>query len=60
MEVFEATQALGGIVGTKAALHSLGAPAGGRGHPGFRPSTERAQALVDVLQRLGLDRSEGL
>ena len=32
----EATQALGGIVGAKAALRALGGPAAGPGHPGCR------------------------
>jgi 4-hydroxy-tetrahydrodipicolinate synthase len=60
MQVFEATQALGGIVGTKAALHALAAPAGWPRPPRLPPSPERTQVLVDVLIALGLDRSEGL
>jgi len=60
MQVFEATQALGGIVGTKAALRALGAPGGWPRPPRLPVSADRAQALIDVLVALGLDRSEGL
>jgi len=60
LRVFEATQALGGIVGAKAALRLLGAPGGWPRPPRLPVSPERAQSLVDVLCDLGLDRSEGL
>jgi 4-hydroxy-tetrahydrodipicolinate synthase len=60
LEVFEATQALGGIVGAKGALRLLGAPGGWPRPPRLPVSAERARSLVDVLERLGLDRSEGL
>jgi 4-hydroxy-tetrahydrodipicolinate synthase len=60
LEVHEATQALGGIVGAKAALQVLGMPGGFPRAPRLPVSPERAQTLVDVLTRLGLDRSEGL
>jgi len=60
MRVFEATQALGGIVGAKAALHMLGAPGGWPRPPRLPVDRERAQALVDLLAELGLDRSERL
>ena len=60
LQVFEATQALGGIVGTKAALQLLGAAGGWPRPPRLPVDAERAQSLVDVLQELGLDRSEGL
>jgi 4-hydroxy-tetrahydrodipicolinate synthase len=60
MQVFDATQALGGIVGAKAALRVLGAPGGWPRAPRLPISAERAQALVDVLVGLGLDRSEEL
>jgi 4-hydroxy-tetrahydrodipicolinate synthase len=60
MQVFEATQALGGIVGTKAALRAFGAPGGWPRPPRLPVDADRAQSLVDVLVALGLDRSEGL
>jgi hypothetical protein len=60
MRVFDATQALGGIVGTKAALRALHAPGGWPRPPRLPVGVERAQALVDVLIDLGLDRSERL
>ena len=60
LDVHEATQALGGIVGAKAALRAFGMPGGWPRPPRLPVSPERAQALVDVLTRLGLDRSEAL
>src|SRR5262249_24566085 len=60
LEVFEATQALGGIVGAKAALQLLGAAGGWRRPPRLPVDAERARSLVAVLQELDLDRSEGL
>jgi 4-hydroxy-tetrahydrodipicolinate synthase len=60
MEIHEATQALGGIVGTKAALRLLGAPGGWPRPPRLPVAPERAQTLVDVLVRLGVAADEGL
>jgi 4-hydroxy-tetrahydrodipicolinate synthase len=60
MEIHEATQALGGIVGAKAALRLLGAPGGWPRAPRLPVAPERAQSLVDVLDRLGVTASEGL
>jgi 4-hydroxy-tetrahydrodipicolinate synthase len=60
LQVFEATQALGGIVGAKAALRALGMPGGWPRPPRLPVSPERAQPLVDTLVALGLDSSEGL
>src|SRR4029077_19289098 len=48
LELHEATQALGGIVGTKAALRLLGAPGGWPRPPRLPVPPERAQSLVDV------------
>lgn len=60
MEIHQATQALGGIVGAKAALRLLGAPGGWPRAPRLPVAPERAQALVDVLVRLGVTEEEGL
>jgi 4-hydroxy-tetrahydrodipicolinate synthase len=60
MEVHTATQALGGIVGAKAALRLLGAPGGWPRRPRLPVAPERAQSLVDVLVRLGVAEREGL
>jgi len=60
MQIHEATQALGGIVGAKAALRVLGAPGGWPRPPRLPVAPERAQSLVDVLVRLGVASSEGL
>jgi 4-hydroxy-tetrahydrodipicolinate synthase len=60
MEIHEATQALGGIVGAKAALRLLGAPGGWPRPPRLPVAPERAQALVDVLVRLDVAADEGL
>ncbi|HLM18373.1 MAG TPA: dihydrodipicolinate synthase family protein [Acidimicrobiia bacterium] len=60
IELHEATQALGGIVGAKAALRLLGAPGGWPRPPRLPVAPERAQSLVDVLVRLGVASSEGL
>lgn len=60
MEIHEATQALGGIVGAKAALRLLGAPGGWPRPPRLPVAPERAQSLVDVLVRLGVAADEGL
>jgi 4-hydroxy-tetrahydrodipicolinate synthase len=60
MEIHETTQSLGGIVGAKAALRLLGAPGGWPRPPRLPVAPERAQALVDVLVRLGVAEREGL
>ena len=60
MEIHGATQALGGIVGAKAALRLLGAPGGWPRPPRLPVAPERAQSLVDVLVRLGAASDEGL
>jgi 4-hydroxy-tetrahydrodipicolinate synthase len=60
MEIHEATQALGGIVGAKAALRRFGAPGGWPRPPRLPVAPERAQSLVDVLVRLGVADDEGL
>jgi 4-hydroxy-tetrahydrodipicolinate synthase len=60
MEIHEATQSLGGIVGAKAALRLLGAPGGWPRAPRLPVAPERAQSLVDVLERLRVPASEGL
>jgi 4-hydroxy-tetrahydrodipicolinate synthase len=60
MEIHEATQALGGIVGAKAALQLLGAAGGWPRPPRLPVAPERAQTLVDVLVRLGVPEEEGL
>ena len=60
MAIHEATQALGGIVGAKAALRLLGAPGGWPRPPRLPVAPERAQSLVDVMVRLGVAASEGL
>jgi len=60
MDIHEATQALGGIVGAKAALRLLGAPGGWPRPPRLPVAPERAQTLVDVLVRLGVADGEGL
>jgi 4-hydroxy-tetrahydrodipicolinate synthase len=60
MELHRATQDLGGVVGAKAALRLLGAPGGWPRAPRLPVAPERAQALVDVLLRLGVASSEGL
>jgi 4-hydroxy-tetrahydrodipicolinate synthase len=60
MEIHQATQALGGIVGAKAALRLLGAPGGWPRPPRLPVAPERAQTLVDVLEGLGVATDEGL
>ena len=60
MEIHQATQALGGIVGAKAALRLLGAPGGWPRPPRLPVAPERAQTLVDVLVRLGVADQEHL
>ena len=60
MTIHAETQALGGIVGAKAALRLLGAPGGWPRPPRLPVAAERAQALVDLLVRLRVDSSEGL
>jgi 4-hydroxy-tetrahydrodipicolinate synthase len=60
MELHEATQALGGIVGAKGALRLLGAPGGWPRPPRLPVAPARAQSLVDVMVRLGVAASEGL
>ncbi len=60
MQLFAATQALGGIVGAKAALAAFGAAGGWPRPPRLPVSTERARPLVELMAALGLDRSEAL
>lgn len=61
MRVFRATQAAGGIVGTKATLRELGAAGGGWPRPPRRsPETDAVQALIQVLRAEGLLDAEGL
>jgi 4-hydroxy-tetrahydrodipicolinate synthase len=60
MEIHQATQALGGIVGAKAALRMLGAHGGWPRPPRLPVDPSRAQSLVDVLVRLGVPAEEGL
>jgi 4-hydroxy-tetrahydrodipicolinate synthase len=60
MEIHQATQALGGIVGAKAALRLLDAPGGWPRPPRLPVAPERAQALVDLLVRDGVAEHEGL
>jgi 4-hydroxy-tetrahydrodipicolinate synthase len=60
LEIHTATQALGGIVGAKAALRLLGAPGGWPRPPRLPVAPERAQALVDGLVRLDVAADEGL
>ena len=61
LQVHEATQALGGIVGAKAALCSSSVPrAGGRAHPACRSSPSGRSRWSTCCSALGLDRSEGL
>ncbi len=60
MQLFAATQALGGIVGAKAALAALGAAGGWPRPPRLPVSAARARPLVELVIALGLDRSEAL
>jgi 4-hydroxy-tetrahydrodipicolinate synthase len=60
MAIHEATQSLGGIVGAKAALRLLGAAGGWPRPPRLPVAPERAQSLVDVLDRHGVATAEGL
>ncbi len=58
MELFAATQALGGIVGAKAALQALGAPGGWPRPPRLPVSADRARPLVELINTLGLADTE--
>jgi 4-hydroxy-tetrahydrodipicolinate synthase len=49
MQLFAATQALGGIVGAKAALRALGAPGGWPRPPRLPVSAARATPLIELL-----------
>jgi 4-hydroxy-tetrahydrodipicolinate synthase len=60
MRLFGATQRLGGIVGAKAALQSLGAAGGWPRPPRLPVSADRAQPLVELITTLGLDQSEAI
>jgi dihydrodipicolinate synthase/N-acetylneuraminate lyase len=60
MELFTATQALGGIVGAKAALQAIGAPGGWPRPPRLPVTSAQAQPLIDLIIALELDRSESL
>ena len=53
MQLFTATQALGGIVGAKAALHALGVPGGWPRPPRLPVTAARADGLVDLLEIIG-------
>lgn len=60
LRLFRATQACGGIVGTKAALRRLGAAGGWPRAPRLTGDDASVQALVDVIVELDLVTSEGL
>jgi 4-hydroxy-tetrahydrodipicolinate synthase len=60
MQLFAATQALGGIVGAKAALAAYGAAGGWPRRPRLPVTAEQARPLVELIATLGLDRSEAL
>jgi len=60
MQLFAATQRLGGIVGAKAALQALGAAGGWPRLPRLPVTAERARPLVELITELGLDRAEGI
>ncbi len=60
MRLFRATQAAGGIVGTKAALRHLGAAGGWPRSPRLTSAEAKVDALVEVIVDLGLVSSEGL
>ena len=60
IRLFRATQAAGGIVGTKAALRALGAPGGWPRPPRRDPDPSRVDALVEVLTAGGIAAAEGL
>jgi 4-hydroxy-tetrahydrodipicolinate synthase len=60
MQLFAATQRLGGVVGAKAALQSFGAAGGWPRLPRLPVTAERARPLVELITELGLDRSEGI
>jgi len=60
MQLFVATQALGGIAGAKAALQAFGTAGGWPRPPRLPVSAERARPLVELITALGLDRSETL
>ena len=60
MRIFRATQAAGGIVGTKAALRRLGVAGGWPRAPRLTGDDATVQALVDVMHELDLVSGEGL
>ncbi|MEQ8840325.1 MAG: dihydrodipicolinate synthase family protein [Acidimicrobiales bacterium] len=60
IRMFRATQAAGGIVGTKAALRALGAPGGWPRAPRLTSDDTLVEALVGQLGVDGVDRAEGL
>lgn len=60
MRLFRATQAAGGIVGTKAALRRLGVAGGWPRAPRLTGDEATVQALVDVIRELDLVAGEGL
>lgn len=60
IRLFRATQAAGGIVGTKAALRSLGVPGGWPRPPRVTSDDEVVEALVRQLGVDGVDLAEGL
>jgi 4-hydroxy-tetrahydrodipicolinate synthase len=60
MRLFRATQAAGGIVGTKAALRRLGVAGGWPRSPRLTGDDATVQALVDMIHQLDLVSSEGL
>ena len=60
MQLFAATQRLGGVVGAKAALQSLGVAGGWPRLPRLPVTEEQARPLVELITELGLDRSEVL
>lgn len=60
MRLFRATQAAGGIVGTKAALRRLGVAGGWPRSPRQTGEEVTVQALVDLIRELDLVSSEGL
>lgn len=60
LRLFRATQAAGGIVGTKAALRRLGVAGGWPRSPRLTGDEATVDALVDVVVDLGLVSSENL
>lgn len=60
LRLFRATQAAGGIVGTKAALREFGAAGGWPRAPRLSGDGDGVKALVGVIESLGLVAEEGL